>query len=55
MLKNATGCVLGSKQSSTHPQGYASGCFFICGLAREGARLGAPGRERVMMTFLSIL
>jgi hypothetical protein len=27
MLKNATSFVLGSKQSSTYPRGYASGCF----------------------------
>ncbi|MDQ6733215.1 MAG: hypothetical protein M3Z35_03725 [Nitrospirota bacterium] len=28
MLKKASNFVLGSKQSSTYPRGYASGCFF---------------------------
>jgi hypothetical protein len=36
MLKKAAGFVLGSKQSSTYPRGYASGCFDACGLVEMG-------------------
>jgi hypothetical protein len=39
----AASFVLGSHTSSTYPTGYASGVSFACGLAREVARLGAPG------------
>jgi hypothetical protein len=31
----AFSCVLASKASSTYPRGYASGAFFVCGLAEH--------------------
>jgi hypothetical protein len=46
MLKMATNYVLGSKQSSPYPSGYASGCFShaaVLGQGRVSARLGREG------------
>jgi hypothetical protein len=49
MLKQISNFVLGSLASSTYPKGVRLRCGVACGLAREGARLGAPGWEGVIV------
>jgi hypothetical protein len=45
MLKIVTNCVLGSKQSSPYPSGYASGCFFPAALLDD--HFEHPGEPKV--------